>query len=185
MVALGLSLPLAIGIQAFREPDRPTPETSPGTTRPLSPILAKALTSAQASTLQLSVEELNAHLAQALPLERQGTGSWSLLRMGIRLESGRCEVLTLQRWHGLPIHLGAAYAVFLKGGKFRMQLLSGHVGRIQLSARWMRWFEKPFLQMLPSLRRERVLLDRLDDLKLTPERATLYVRISAGASSSP
>jgi hypothetical protein len=184
-LALGLSLPLALAIQALRQPDRLPPEIPGAIQRPLAPLFAKALTSPQASTLTLSVDEINAHLAQALPPEQRGSEPWALQRLGVRLESSRCEVLTQQLWRGHSIHLGATYAVSLKGGKFRMQLLSGHVGRLALSASTMRWFERPLLRVVPLLRRERVLLDRLDDLKLTPERATLYVRLSAGASSTP
>jgi hypothetical protein len=183
--ALALSLPAAVCVQAFREPDRVAPEQPPANPRPLAPLIAKALSSPQASTLQLSRDEINAHLALTLPPQKTDSDLWALQRVGIRLEPAKCEVLTRQLWRGHRLHLGALYSVSLKGGKLRLSLISGHVGRLKLPARWMRWFETPFLKMLPALRREHVLLDRLDDLKLTADRATLYVRISAGPSSSP
>lgn len=174
---------MAVGIQIFRVPDRTPPPEPPQVRRPLTSVFAKALTSAQASTLELTIDEVNAHLRQALLAQKSGDGGLSLQHIGVRLEPGKCEILTVQKWHGWNLHLGATYSVSLKGGKLKMQLLAGNLGRLRLSARWMRLFENPFTRMLSPLRRERVLVDRLDDIKLDPAKLTLYVRISAGASN--
>ncbi len=177
-LAVLLAFPLALLIQALRVPDRAVAATPPQNQRPLGPLFATALASPQASTLELWLPEINAHLAQVLQPAKAAAGNWNLQRAGVRLEPGKCEVLTLQKWQGWDVYLNATYAISLKGGKLRLTLLSGSLGRLQLSPFWMARLEQPLTHLVPFLRRERVLFDRLLDLKVDSERMVLSVRIT-------
>ena len=177
-LAVLLAFPLALVIQTLRVPDHVVPSAPPQNQRPLTPVFATALSSPQASTLELSLAEVNAHLGQAFVPAKSPVGNWTLQRAGIRLEPGKCEVLTLQKWQGWDVHLNATYAVSLKGGKLRLSLISGSLGRLRLGPFWMTRLEQPLVHLVPFLRRERVLFDRLLDLKVDPERLVLSVRIT-------
>lgn len=176
---------LALLIQALREPDHLAPTAPPSGQRPFAPLVAAALSSPQASALELSLAEVQAHLSQALLPARNASGPWSLQRVGLRLAPGRCEVLTLQQWRGWNVHLNVTYQVSLAGGKLRLQPLAGHLGRLALGPFWLARFEKPLERLVPFLRKERVLMDRLSELKIEPDRLVLRVRVSAGASTEP
>jgi hypothetical protein len=169
----------ALLIQAHRVPDRyalPPPQVQ----RPLTPLWVAALSSPQPSTVEFTLPELNFYLSQALLAPRPTSKNSSLQRVSVELEPGRCHVRTLHQWRGRDLFLNATYQVAMKSGKIRFQLVSGSLGRLELSAFWMSRLEQSFLQMLPALRRERVLFDRLSDFQISAERVVLRVRASGG-----
>jgi len=182
--AVLLGIPLAIVIQALRVPDRFVPTAPPKDQRALLPLVISAISSPQASNLELTSAEVNAHIAQALLPPRASAGDWTLQRVAVRFEPSKCEVLTLQKWQGWDVYLNATYAVTLKNGKTRLTPISGNLGRLSLGPFWMEQFERPFLHLLPPLRKERVLFDRLKDLRIEPERLVLSVSVTAGMPDS-
>lgn len=179
-VAVVLAPLLALAIQAQRVPDRAALPPPPQAPRPLTSLWVAALSSPQPSTVEFTLPELNFYLSQALLPSKPTSKNANLQRVSVELEPGRCHVRTLQKWRGRDLFLNATYLVAIHSGKIRFQLVSGSVGRLQLSAFWMSYLEQPFLQMLPALRRERVLLDRLSDFQLAPDRVVLRVRASGG-----
>ena len=175
-----LGLPVAVLVQALRVPDHAVPTAPPKEQRALTPLMVTAISSPQASSLDFNAAELNAHLAQALVPPRGPAGDWTLQRIGVRLEPGKCEVLTLQKWGSWDIHLNVTYSVALKGNKTRLTPISGNLGRLSLGPFWIERFERPLLHLLPPLRKEIVLFNRLKDLRIEPDRVVLSVSVTAG-----
>jgi len=175
---------LALGIQLVREPD-PTPEVvSNVKPRVIAPLVAGALANPQPTSLEFSLEEVNNHLAQVLQPGKKNDTSFVFGRAGVRFESEKCHVLTVYRWRGLDLHLNVSYSVGLQAGKLQAKSFSASLGRVRLGAFWIKKIEEgPFKKLQAALRREHILLQRAEALRLEPGRVLMKVRASVPAAN--
>ena len=183
IIALVLSPILALCVQLVRAPEIVPAAVSVVRPRALAPLLAGALANPQASAFEFSLDEINTHLAQVLLPKKEGPG-WSFQRLALRLEAERCRVQTVYRWRGLDLHLHVNYGVSLQSGKFQARALSASLGRVSLGPYWTRKLEEDVLRkLLPQLRKEQVLLNRLEAIRVEPGRVILKVKASTPVSS--
>jgi hypothetical protein len=174
---------LALLVQLSRAPNE---EPAPAATvkpRALAPFIAGLLANPRASEFECSLDEINVHLSQLLPPARKSATGASFVRLTLRLESGACKVLATYLWRGREwqVHLG--YDVQLQGGRLQLHPNSASVGRVRLGPYWTKHLQAPLLKLLPLLRKETVLCNRLEHLRLEPARAVLKVRASAPSLS--
>lgn len=175
---------LALGVQLVREPD-PVPEMA-STVKPrvIAPLVAGALANPQPTALEFSLEEVNNHLAQVLPAGKKNDTGFVFSRARFRFESEKCHVLTVYRWRGLDLHLEVSYSVGLQSGKLQAKAFSARLGRVRLGAFWIKKIEEgPFRKLQAALRKEHILLQRADALRLEPGRILMKVRASGPASN--
>jgi hypothetical protein len=152
--------------------------------RTLGPLIAGSLANPQPTALEFSLEEINAHLSQILPPVSKKDGSWSFQNATLRLDAERAHLNTIYRWHGINLHLRVSYMVTLQGGRLQVRPFAASFGRVRLGLYWMRKLEDDTLRkLLPFMKKEQVLLNRLETLRLEPGRALLKVRASSGAQS--
>ena len=183
IAALLLAPLLALGIQLARTPDEVPAVESLVKPRTLGSLIAGSLANPQPTALEFTLEEINAHLAQVLPPTVKKEGSWSFQNLSLRLESERAHLRTIYRWHGVDLHLRVSYMVSLQGGKLQVRPFNATFGRVQLGVYWTRKIQENFLsKLLPALKKEQVLMNRLETLRLEPGRALLKVRASAAPS---
>jgi hypothetical protein len=176
--ALLLAPLLALSIQLSRPPDE---EPIPGATvmpRALAPFIAGLLATPKASEFECSLDEINVHLAQLLPAARKNSSAPALQRLLLRLEPGGCKAVAVYRWRGRDWHVRLRYGVQIQGGRLQLQPASGTLGRVHLGPYWVKHLQSPLLKVLPQLKREAVLLNRLESIRLEPARAFLKVRPS-------
>jgi hypothetical protein len=175
---------LALGIQLVREPD-PAPEVvSNVKPRVIAPLVAGALANPQPTSLKFSLEEVNNHLAQVLqPGKRNDTG-FVFSRAAVRFESEKCHVLTVYRWRGLDLHLNVSYSAGMQSGKLQAKAFSASLGRVRLGAFWIKKIEEgPFKKLQAALRKEYILLQRVDALRLEPGHVQMRVKASVPAAN--
>lgn len=176
--ALLLAPLLALLVQLSRVPDE---EPAPAATvrpRALAPFIAGLLATPRASEFDCSLDEINVHLAQLLPAARKSSSGPAFQRLDLRLEPGGCNVLATYLWRGREWHLRVHYAVQIQGGRLHLQPESGSLGRVKLGPYWAKHLQAPLLKLLPQLKREAVLLNRLESIRLEPARVFLKVRAS-------
>jgi len=179
IVAFLLAPLLALGIQLARTPDEVPAVVSLVKPRTLGSLIAGSIANPQPTSLEFSLEEINAHLAQVLPPIVKKDGSWSFQNFSLRLEAERAHLRTIYRWHGVDLHLRVSYMVSLQGGKFQARPFQASFGRVNLGMYWTRKIQENCLSnLLPALKKEYVLLNRLETLRLEPGRALLKVRAS-------
>ena len=99
----------------------------------------------------------------------------------LRLEPGGCKVLTTYQWRGRELHLRIHYSVQIQGGRLQLRADSGSLGRVNLGPYWIKHLQSPLLKLLPLLKRETVLLNRLENIRLEPAGAFLKIRASTGS----
>jgi len=67
----------------------------------------------------------------------------------------------------------------LQAGKLQLRPFTASFGRVNLGMYWIRKIEENVLRkLLPSLKKEQVLLNRLEALRIEPSRVFLKVRAS-------
>ena len=185
IAALVLAPLLALGIQLARAPDDVPSVVSLVKPRTLGSLIAGSLANPQPTNLEFSLEEINAHLALVLSPVSKKDGGWSFQTAAFRLEAERVHLHTVYRWHGLDLHLRVSYMVALQGGKLQVRPFSASFGRVHLGLYWIRKMEEGVLhKLLPSLKKEQILMNRLETLRLESGRALLKVRASSGAQSN-
>jgi hypothetical protein len=174
---------LALGIQLVREPD-PLPEVASNVKpRVIAPLIAGSLANPQPTTLEFSLEEVNNHLAQVLQAGKKSDTDFVFGRAGVRFESEKCHFLSVYRWRGLDLHLNVSYSVGLQSGRVHVKPFSASLGRVRLGAFWIKKIEEgPFKKLQAALRKELVLLQRVEALRLEPSRVLMKVRASVPAS---
>ncbi|RFC46405.1 MAG: hypothetical protein DVB28_000059 [Verrucomicrobia bacterium] len=179
IAALVLAPLLALGIQLARVPEVPPSAVSVVKPRTLGPLIAGSIANPQPTTLEFSLDEINTHLAQVLPPVAKKDGSWAFHTASLRLEPEKATLQTVYRWHGFQLHLHVSYAVSLQGGKLQLRPFSASCGRVVLGMYWIRKAEENILRkLLPSLKKEQVLLNRLETLRVEPGRVLMKVRAS-------
>jgi hypothetical protein len=170
---------LAFLIQLSRVPnEEPAP---PATVKPraLAPFIAGLLATPKPSEFECSLDEINVHLSQLLPPARKSASGVSFQSLTLRLAPGTCNVLATYYWREREWHVRLGYNVQLQGGKLQLQPTSVGVGRVHLGPYWTKHLQAPLLKLLPLLKKETVLLNRLESLRLEPARAVLKVRATA------
>lgn len=185
MVTVLLLAPLlALGIQLARAPDEVPAVESLVKPRPLGSLIVGSLANPQPTTLEFTLDEINTHLAQVLPPVIKKDGSWSFQKVSLQLESERAHLRAIYRWHGVELHLRVSYMVTLQGGKLQVRPFQATFGRVQLGVYWTRKMQDNFLsKLLPALKKEQILMNRLETLRLEPGRALLKVRASTAPPS--
>jgi hypothetical protein len=171
---------LALLVQLSRVPNE---EPAPAATvkpRALSPFIAGLLATPKASDFECSLDEINLHLAQVLPAGRKNPSGLAFQRLMLRLEPGGCRVLAAYHWRGRELHLRIHYRVQIQGGRLQLQADSASLGRVNLGPYWIKYLQAPLLKLLPLLKREAVLLNRLENLRLEPGGVFLKIRASTG-----
>lgn len=170
---------LALLVQLSRVPNE---EPAPAATvkpRALAPFIAGLLATPKPSEFDCSLDEINVHLSQLLPPARKNASGVSFQRLALRLEPGACNVLATYHWREREWHVRLGYTVQLQGGRLQLQPNSARVGRVHLGPYWTRHLQAPLLKLLPLLKKETVLLNRLESLRLERARVVLKVRASA------
>jgi len=188
VLAMLLAPVAAYFIQLVRVPEEIAPTESQIRTRPLSSLIAGAIASPQTISLEFSADEINEHLAQLLQATRKSNTAFPFQRVAIRMEPERCHVLAKYRLDlgnlHTDMHLHVTYSVSVQDGKLKARAFTAQVGRVRLGAYWMRKLEENWLRRLQgSFKREFILLNRLETLRLEPGRALLKLRPSSAASS--
>jgi len=179
IAALVLAPLLALAIQLARAPDAPPAAVSLVKPRTLGPLVSGSIATPQPTTLEFSLEEINTHLGQVLPPAPKKDGTWAFEKASLRLEPEKAILQTVYRWHGLTLHLHVSYAVNLQAGKLQLRPFTASFGRVNLGMYWIRKIEENVLRkLLPSLKKEQVLLNRLEALRIEPSRVFLKVRAS-------
>lgn len=187
IAAMLLAPGFAYVIQLLRVPDEiPAPE-SQIRARVLSPLIAGAIASPQAIGLEFGLEEINTHLGQTLQSVRRGNPAFPFQQVMLRMEPERCQVLAVYRykeWNlDRHLHLRMTYSVAIQDGKLKVRLFSAQLGRVRLGAFGMHKLEEVWLRkLLLPFKREIILLNRLETLRLEPGRAILKVRPSSPSS---
>jgi hypothetical protein len=182
--ALLLAPLLALLIQFSRVPDEfPAPAA---TVRPraLAPFIAGLLANPKASDFDCSLDEINVHLAQVLPLLRKNPSGVTLQGLELRLEPGAITALSTCLWRNREWHVRIRYHVAVEAGRLQVRADSGSLGRFHIGPRWTGFLQTPLVKLLPLLKKETVLLNRLESLRLEPNRAVLKVRASVTTPSS-
>lgn len=182
IAALVLAPLLATAIQLARAPDAPPAAVSVVKPRTLGPLISGSIATPQPTTLEFSLDEINTHLGQVLPPAPKKDGTWAFEKASLRLEPEKAILQTVYRWHGLALHLHVSYAVSLQTGKLQLRPFSASFGRVSLGMYWIRKMEESVLRkLLSSLKKEQVLLNRLEALRVEPGRVFLKVRASASS----
>ena len=184
LLALALAPVLALGIQLARAPDTGFPEAGQYKPRALGPFIAGLISTPQSSQFECTVDEVNALLAQALPAAGTRAKGLAFQRLAVRLEPERCHVIALYRWKGMELHLQLEYLVQLQNGRIQWKPLSGSLGRVALGPFWLKRLQEPLWKLLPALKKEVVLMNRLEALRLEPMRVFLKVRASTPAKQT-
>ena len=156
--------------------------------RILSPLIAGAIASPQAIGLEFSSDEINEHVGQTLQSVRKGNPTFPFQKVRVRMEPERCHVLAVYRvniWNtNVDFHFRMTYFVAVQDGKLRTRPFSAQLGRINLGAYGIRKVEDEWLRrLLVPFKRELILLNRLENLRLEPTRAILKVRPSSSTGS--
>jgi hypothetical protein len=174
---------LAVLIQLARAPDEePLPET---TVRPraLAPFIAGLLANTQSSNFECSLEEINLHLSHVLPAGRKVADGLLFQRLTLRLEPGGCTAHAAYQWRGREWQSRIHYEVQVQGGRLRLRADSASLGRIHLGTFSIQNLEAPLLKLLPHLKRETVLLNRLESIRIEKDRVSLKLRPSTPLAS--
>jgi hypothetical protein len=174
---------LALLVQFLRVPDE---EPAPvGSVRPrvLSPFIAGLLANPKASEFEFSLDEVNLHLGQLLASLRKNPSANTIQSLELRLEQGGCTVATTYRWRGADWHARLHYKVSIESGRLHIKAETGSLGRVPLGARWTNLLQSPLLKLLPLLKKETILLNRLEHIRLEPNRVLLKVRPSSSMQS--
>ena len=109
--------------------------------------------------------------------------SW--LSVAVQPEPERCHIRAVYLWRGVPLHLRISGSVSLQGGRLQFKAFSGSLGRIPLGLFWTRKLqEATVLKLLISLKKEQVLMKRLETLRVEPGRVLLKVRASTPETGS-
>lgn len=184
IAGLTLAPLLALAIQLVREPF-PFPETATNVKpRVIAPLVAGALANPQPTSLEFSLEEVNNHLAQVLQPGKKTDSGFTFSRASVRFESEKCHVLTVYRWKDVDLHLHVSYSIGLQAGKLQAKAFSASLGRVRLGAFWIKKIEEgPFKKFQAMLRKEHILLQRLESLRLEPSRVLMKVRASVPAAN--
>lgn len=169
---------LGLLIQLSRAPDEKPLPVSAVKPRALGPFIAGLLASPKASDFECSLDEINVHLSQVLPPARKAKEGPAFQNLVLRLETGGCTVSAAYLWRGREWRLRLHYTVQIQGGRLRLQADFGSLGRVHLGPYWIKRMEAPLLKLLPHLRKEVVLLNRLENIRLEPTRVLLKVRAS-------
>ena len=169
---------LALLVQLSRVPNEES--APPATVRPraLAPFIAGLLATPKPSEFECSLDEINVHLSQLLPPARKSASGVSFQRLTLRLAPGGCQVLAVYQWRGREWQVRLRYSVQIQGGRLHLQADSGSLGRVKLGPSWTKPLQAPLLRLLPLLKKEVVLLNRLESIRLEPTRAFLKVRAS-------
>lgn len=176
---------IALCIQLAREPEDVPQAVSLVKPRPLSTLITGSLANPQPTTLEFSLEEINNHLAQVLPPSQKKDGSWSFQNASLRLEPERAHLKTVYLWHGLNLHLRVSYMVSLQSGRLQLRPYTGSFGRVPIGLFWIQKMETAVLRkLLPSVKKEQILLSRLETLRLESGRMLMKVRASAPSPGS-
>ena len=176
---------LALLVQLSRVPnDQPVP---PATVKPraLAPFIAGLLATPKPSEFECSLDEINVHLSQLLPPARKSAPGVSFQRLTLRLEPGGCQVLAVYQWRGREWHVRLHYSVQVQGGRLQLHADYGSLGRVKFGPSWTKPLQAPLLRLLPLLKKETVLLNRLEHIRLEPARAFFKVRASSSSTASP
>ncbi len=169
---------LALAVQLSRVPNEDPAPAATVRPRALAPFIAGLLATPRASEFECSLDEINLHLSQLLPAGRKNPSGIDFQRMTLRLEPGGCRVLATYLWRGREWHVRLHYNVQVQGGRLQLQADSGSLGRVKLGPYWIKYLQPPLLKLLPLLKKETVLLNRLENIRLEPARAFLRVRAS-------
>jgi hypothetical protein len=180
--AFVLAPPLGLIIQMARVPDEDPVPAAAVKPRTLAPFVAGLLANPKASEFECSLDEINVHLTQVLTLVRRNTPGASIRQLELRLNPGGCTVLATHLWRGRYWHTRLHYRIWSESGRLQLQLDSGSLGRVSLGARWIKLLQPPLLKLQPLLKKETVLLSRLENLRIESNRLILKVRASSPAS---
>jgi len=173
---------LAFAIQLVRAPDEGPEVGASVKSRIIAPLIAGALANPRPTLLEFSLEEINTHLAQVLPAAARKKDGLLFRKASVRLESERCHFTTLHHWRRLELHSRVTYSVLLQGGRLQVKPVASSLGRIQFGMFWTRKIHDGMVVgLLPLLRKEQVLANRLETLRLENGRALLKVRASVSA----
>jgi hypothetical protein len=172
---------LALLIQLARVPDGAPAPVATIKPRALSPFIAGLLANPRAAEFECSLDEINVHLAQLLTQVRRHAAGVSLRQLELRLEPGGCTVLATHLWRGRQWHTRVHYQVLMESGRLQWKPDSGSLGRVHLGARWTKHLQAPLLKLQPLLKKETVLLSRLESLRMESNRLSLKVRPSSPA----
>ncbi len=188
VAALLLAPTLAFIIQAIRPPEEPPLVESQIRSRTLAPLIAGAIASPQAIGLEFSADEINEHVGQTLQTARRGNPRFSFQKVRLRMEPERCHLMAVYRMNiwstNVDFHFRMTYFVAVQDGKLRTRPFSAQLGRVNLGAFGIRKIEEEWLrQLLVPFKRELILLNRLENLRLEPTRAILKVRPSSSTGS--
>ena len=184
LLAVFVTAPLlAFGIQLVRAPEEVPQVVSVVKPRVIAPLIVGSLANPQGTTLEFSLEEINAHLLQILPATSKKASGWVFQRATMRFESERCHFQTLYHWRGFELHLRVTYSVTLQSGRLQIRPFSASLGRVPLGMFWIKKLEGDVLRkLLPLMKKEQVLLSRLETLRIEPGRVLLKVRSSSTAA---
>jgi hypothetical protein len=169
---------VALTVQLSRVPNEDPAPAATVRPRALAPFIAGLLATPKASEFECSLDEINVHLSQLLPAVRKSPSGIDFQRLTLRLEPGGCRVLATYLWRGLEWHVRLHYIVQIQGGRIQLQADSGSLGRVKLGPYWIKHLQPPLVKLLPLLKKETVLLNRVESLRLEPSRAFLKVRAS-------
>jgi len=178
VVAFLLAPILSLVVQFSRRPDEKPAQSGSVRPRALSPFIAGLLANPKASEFECSLDEINLHLAQLLPLVRPPSTGTTFRNLEVRLDPDGCTIATTYRWRGRDWHVRIHYKISTEAGRLRLRPESGSLGRVNLSTRWAKLLQSPLLRLLPLLKKETVLLSRLENIRLEPNRIFLKVRAS-------
>jgi hypothetical protein len=174
---------LALLVQLSRVPNEEPAPVATVKPRALSPFIAGLLATPKASEFECSLDEINLHLAQVLPAGRKNPSGLTFQNLMLRLEPGGCKALATYQWRGRELHLRIHYSVQVQGGRLQLHADSGSLGRVNLGTYWIKHLQAPLLKLLPQLKRETVLLNRLENIRIEPAGVFLKIRASTGALS--
>lgn len=184
IVALLLAPLLALVIQLARPPVEPALPVGNLKARALGPFIAGLLATPQASQFECSLEEVNQHLGQLLQPVRKPSGALAFQRLFLRLEPELCHVRAVYQWRGREWHVRVTYSLQVHEGRLKIKAIAGSLGRMELGQFWLAQLQAPLARLLPALKREVVLVNRMEMLRLEPNRIVFKVRASSGAPSA-
>jgi hypothetical protein len=172
---------IALLVQLSRVPNEEPAPVATVKPRALSPFIAGLLATPKASEFEFSLDEINLHLTQVLPAGRKSPSGLTFQNLMLRLDPSGCKVLATYHWRGRELHLRIHYSVQIQGGRLQLHADSGSLGRVNLGPYWIKYLQAPLLKLLPLLKRETVLLHRLENIRIEPARVFLKIRASTGA----
>ena len=178
LLAPAMALVVQLGRPAGEEPD----PDSAIRTRTLGPYISGILATPGATEFECTVEEINAHLAQTLLNARKSTAARAVTGFKIKLASDQIHIHTSYLWKNHAFQLRASYRFDLKGGRLVWEPVSGQCGKVLLSKRWVNNLEGPMRKFLPFLKKERLLLGRVDQLRIDRSRVLFKFRAASPAS---